>query len=241
MTTTKRLCLWSGPRNISTTLMYSFAQRADTTVVDEPLYAYYLTTLSDPEKHPGYKDVLASQSNSSSAVIQSMMSDFGTNAVFFKNMAHHAVNIDLSFASECYNILLTRNPVDMLPSFHKVIPNPSIDDVGYKAHAELLEKLNAMDAKVCVLDSTKLLMDPEGILRQLCEFCDIDFDESMLSWPEGPIKEDGCWAKYWYDNVHKSTGFLPYKPKSQRFPEELLPLLKDCEKYYSVLEKHALS
>ena len=29
-----RICLWSGPRNISTALMYAFAQRADTTVVD---------------------------------------------------------------------------------------------------------------------------------------------------------------------------------------------------------------
>ncbi|MFN3491212.1 MAG: sulfotransferase family protein, partial [Anaerolineales bacterium] len=27
----KRICLWSGPRNISTALMYSFAQRDDCT------------------------------------------------------------------------------------------------------------------------------------------------------------------------------------------------------------------
>ena len=38
----KRICLWSGPRNISTALMYSFAQRSDTIVYDEPFYAYYL-------------------------------------------------------------------------------------------------------------------------------------------------------------------------------------------------------
>ncbi|MEL6485451.1 MAG: sulfotransferase family protein, partial [Bacteroidota bacterium] len=30
----KRVCLWSGPRNISTALMYSFAQRQDTRVYD---------------------------------------------------------------------------------------------------------------------------------------------------------------------------------------------------------------
>ena len=38
----KRICLWSGPRNVSTALMYAFAQRPDTAVVDEPLYAHYL-------------------------------------------------------------------------------------------------------------------------------------------------------------------------------------------------------
>ena len=39
---TLRIQLWSGPRNVSTALMYSFAQRPDTRVVDEPLYAHYL-------------------------------------------------------------------------------------------------------------------------------------------------------------------------------------------------------
>jgi len=34
----KKISLWSGPRNISTAIMYSFAQRYDTQVVDEPLY-----------------------------------------------------------------------------------------------------------------------------------------------------------------------------------------------------------
>ena len=37
-----KIMLWSSPRNISTALMYSFAQREDTSVMDEPFYAYYL-------------------------------------------------------------------------------------------------------------------------------------------------------------------------------------------------------
>lgn len=240
MKSTKRICLWSGPRNISTTLMYSFAQRMDTTVVDEPLYAHYLSSIQDPEKHPGYLEVLNSQSRSSKEVIETMMGDFPTPIAFFKNMAHHSVNLNLSFTKDCYNVLLTRNPKDMLPSFHKVIPNPTINDVGYKAHAELLESLNALGAKTCVLDSTKILMNPEGVLKKLCDFCDIDFDPHMLHWEKGSIAEDGCWAKYWYDNVHKSTGFLPYKPKTTPFPDELITLLKECEPFYQLLEQQAI-
>ena len=38
----KPICLWSCPRNVSTALMYAFAQREDTQVFDEPLYAHYL-------------------------------------------------------------------------------------------------------------------------------------------------------------------------------------------------------
>ena len=60
MSSTVRVALWSGPRNISTALMYAFAQRADTTVVDEPLYAHYLShtdahtpfTTSRPSRTP---------------------------------------------------------------------------------------------------------------------------------------------------------------------------------------------
>ena len=38
-----RIAMWSGPRNISTAMMYSFAAREDCDVVDEPFYAAYLT------------------------------------------------------------------------------------------------------------------------------------------------------------------------------------------------------
>ena len=47
----KTVCLWSGPRNVSTALMYSFAQRPDTRVVDEPLYGHYLRVSG--AEHPG--------------------------------------------------------------------------------------------------------------------------------------------------------------------------------------------
>ena len=61
----KRICLWSGPRNISTALMYSFAQRSDTLVYDEPLYAYYLKNSNAKKYHPGAKDILSSMENNS--------------------------------------------------------------------------------------------------------------------------------------------------------------------------------
>ena len=30
----------------------------------------------------------------------------------------------------------------------------------------------------------------------------------MLHWPEGPRATDGIWAKYWYEQVERSSGFL---------------------------------
>ena len=65
----KRICLWSGPRNISTALMYSFAERSDTLVYDEPLYAHYLKTSKAKKYHPGSKEILNSMENNGIKVI----------------------------------------------------------------------------------------------------------------------------------------------------------------------------
>ena len=47
----------SGPRNISTALMYSFAQRPGCAVVDEPFYGPYLQRTG--LEHPGRDQILA--------------------------------------------------------------------------------------------------------------------------------------------------------------------------------------
>ena len=48
---------WSGPRSLSTAMMYSFAQREDQCkVFDEPLYPQYL--LANPEIFRPYRDEL---------------------------------------------------------------------------------------------------------------------------------------------------------------------------------------
>ena len=36
----------------------------------------------------------------------------------------------------------------------------------------------------------------------------------MLQWEKGARIEDGIWAKYWYKNIHNSSGFLPYTEKT---------------------------
>src|SRR4051794_31190071 len=105
----KSINLWSSPRNISTAMMYSFAQRDDTVVLDEPLYAHYLTmTNSD---HPGKEEILQSQQTDGEKVISDViLGDYNKPVVFFKQMTHHLVNISLDFLSYTENIIFIRNP-----------------------------------------------------------------------------------------------------------------------------------
>ena len=109
----KQICLWSGPRNISTALMYSFAQRFDTQVVDEPLYAHYLIKSGTASYHPGAAKVIQSQENDGEKVINDMFLNHESPNYFYKHMAHHLLELDLTFLSKTTNIILTREPQEI--------------------------------------------------------------------------------------------------------------------------------
>ena len=51
-----KIAMWSGPRNISTTLMRAFGSRPDTFVSDEPFYAHYLYKTG--KKHPLRENII---------------------------------------------------------------------------------------------------------------------------------------------------------------------------------------
>jgi len=64
--------------------------------------------------------------------------------------------------------------------------------------------------------------------------------KNMLRWNAGPIAEDGVWAKYWYENVHKSTGFSRPFRKDEELPEKFIPLYIECKKYYNYLKDFSI-
>jgi Sulfotransferase domain len=74
----------------------------------------------------------------------------------------------------------------------------------------------------------------------LCDAIGIGFDPAMLSWPPGLRTSDGIWAKYWYDDVVKSTSFLPYKPKNEAVPDRFREIYDRCQKCYERLYQYRL-
>ncbi len=235
-----KIHLWSGPRNISTAMMYSFARRSDTKVYDEPLYGHYLVQTDARNYHPGAQEIIRKMETDGQKVIEMITGGHEKPVAFFKQMTHHLVNLDLSFLKEATNIILTRNPAEMLPSYAKEVEKPEMKDVGYKQHLELFEYLIEAGNPPIVLDSKRVLTDPKNILRKLCKLIGIPFESSMLRWEKGPRLEDGPWAKHWYHSVHNSTGFKPYKPKSDPFPEHLKPLLEECMPVYEKLKRMSI-
>jgi hypothetical protein len=220
--------------------MYSFAQRTDTVVYDEPLYGAYLRSSTAKEYHPSAELIMESMECDAQKVAASMCGPQPKEVAFFKNMTHHLNGLDRKFLKNGLNIILTRDPNLMLPSFDKVIPNPSMKDVGYADHKELVDHLENEGLEYVVLDSKKILLNPKGVLEQLCEKAGIPFQENMLHWKKGARPEDGVWAKHWYKSVHNSTGYKPFSEKTEPFPDHLQPLLVECQTFYETLNEKAL-
>ena len=227
--------LISSPRNVSTALMYSFAQRPDTKVVDEPFYGYYLETVG--ADHPDKEEIIASMETD----FQSVISDIHKlhekhEHVFLKNMAHHLYDVDTEFMSEFRNIFFVRHPRELITSFAKVIERPTMRDIGVKQQTTLFKKLKTKSKELpLVVDSAQLINDPTRLLTKLCEALDIPFMPEMLTWEVEGIVEDGVWAKHWYANVHNSTGFKPASSKKPILPDHCEELFNDALPYYSEL------
>jgi hypothetical protein len=233
------LCLWSGPRNVSTALMYSFAQRADTRVVDEPLYAHYLR--SSGADHPGRAEVLAAQENDGAKVVRDVvLAGCDRTVLFQKHMAHHLVALDRAFLRRTVNVLLVRDPAEVVLTLRHQIAKPTLRDVGIRAQAELLAELRAMGQEPAVLDAKEVLADPEGVLRELCRRVALPWEPAMLAWPAGPRPFDGVWAPHWYQNVHRSTGFDRWRPKTEAPPPQLAEVIAECRPWYATLLAQAI-
>ena len=155
-------------------------------------------------------------------------------------MAHFLIDIETDFLSKVSNIIFIRNPEEIIASYSKVIPNPKLEDIGLRQQYELYSLLEKKGKTPIVLDSKRLLRNPKSMLNKLCVILEIPFDENMLRWNKGGIKEDGVWANHWYTNVHNSTGFLPYTKEERKLSGSNAILAKESMPYYEFLISKAI-
>jgi hypothetical protein len=238
-----RIAVWSGPRNISTAMMRAWENRRDAWVIDEPLYAHYLTQVT--VAHPGVDEVLAHHERDWRRVVAGLTGPVphGRAIYYQKHMAHHWLpHLRGDWVLALRNAFLIRHPAAMLPSLFAKMGPPALRDTGLPQQLEIFEFVRERTGVTPpVLDAEDVLKDPQGMLTKLCTAMEVPFSERMLAWPAGRRETDGVWAKYWYEAVERSTGFEPYRLRERRFVPELEPLLAECLPYYDALSRHRLA
>ncbi len=237
-----RLAMWSGPRNISTAMMRSWGNRADTFVSDEPLYAHYLAHTR--KAHPGADEIIARYETDWRQVVAQLTGPIpgGKTIWFQKHMTHHLLpHLELDWIDRLTNCFLIRDPREMLISLLRVFPEANLADTGLRQQVSLFERVRAAGGKTPpVLDSRDVLRNPRGELSKLCAAVGVELTEAMLHWPAGRRETDGIWAKHWYGRVEQTTGFEPPLFRDDPVPEERKELLKECEDLYRTLHQHRL-
>ena len=240
-----RIAMWSGPRNISTAMMRAWENRPDCAVSDEPLYAAWLS-LSGAD-HPGREEVMAAGERDWRKVVAALTRGpvpGGRRIWYQKHMCHHLdPSIELDWIAGLTNVFLIRRPDEVVASYVRARSTEDItpEDVGLPQQIMLFDWLEQnTGALPPVIDGGEFLADPEGHLRTLCGWLDIDFRPEMLAWPPGPRDSDGVWAKYWYDAVWRSTGFSALKRHEIKLGDRAAEVAEFCRPLYERLHEKRL-
>ncbi|KMK65425.1 sulfotransferase family protein [Puniceibacterium sp. IMCC21224] len=203
-----RIAMWSGPRNLSTAMMYAFGNRADFHVVDEPFYGPYLRRSG--LNHPMREEILTSRPESAKQVAEALRGPVpgAKPHSYQKHMTQHMLpGIARDWMAQVVNVFLIRHPARVVASFGAKYQAVTLDDIGFVQQAALYDEIRAMGQDPVIIDSADIRRAPEEMLRKLCAAINLPFDPAMLSWPAGGHAADGVWAPIWYGAVHRSTSF----------------------------------
>ncbi|MFK8033071.1 MAG: hypothetical protein AB8B94_02920 [Hyphomicrobiales bacterium] len=235
------IAMWSGPRNLSTAMMRSFENRADTVVWDEPFYAAYLKETGLP--HPMAAEVMAAGDQNWKSVANSCQRPSQDVSIFYqKHMTHHMLpGIDRNWIANISNAFLIREPARVVASYGQKHADISLSDIGFTQQADIFDLICEQTGKAPpVIDATDVRNNPKGTLSALCEALDIPFKETMLSWPEGERATDGVWAAHWYDSVVKSNEFAPPDTKVPVLNDAQKKIVEDAQSIYEHMKRHVL-
>ena len=242
MNETIRICLWSGPRNISTATMRSFENRPDCSVWDEPFYGPYLAKTG--LDHPGRETILAAVPLDANEIAARCAGDAPDGSILFfqKHMCQHMLDdIPRDWMVACRHIFLIRDPAEVCASFAATTGTVTAEDIGQIRQSELYEDICERSRHVWpVIEGRDVLSDPEAMLRALCNVIDIPFDDHMLNWPAGKRETDGVWAPWWYNRVEASTGFEKPRPSPHILPEAAKAAVEESRPHYEKLRNRKL-
>lgn len=235
-----KIAMWSGPRNLSTAMMYAFAARGDCAVWDEPFYAAYLAATGID--HPMAEQVIAAGEPDPARVAAACLgpNPEGKPLWYQKHMTLHMIpGFDRGFLNGLTNVFLIRHPARVIASYSRKRERPTLEDIGFVQQAELFDRVaDRLGAAPPVVDSAAIRANPRAALEGLCRKLGIAFTESMLHWPAGPKPYDGAWAPHWYNAVHASTGFDDPEGPLPELPAEYRALVDRAIPHYERLSRY---
>jgi hypothetical protein len=175
-------------------------------------------------------------------VTAELLSPITHKRIFSKDMAQYIV--DIAHGEEKFvvpveklkmmnHVFLIRSPQLACPSYYRCCIGDSSketnfshydpEEAGYRELRTLFDRVkdNGIDGSnaLVVIDAETLTSDPQRTLRYVCEEIGVEWDEKMLSWESGTVREFAKWPGF-HKEAENSTGF---KAERNGDNEEELP------------------
>lgn len=236
-----RIAMWSGPRNLSTTMMRSFGSRADTSCWDEPFYAPWL--INTGIQHPLREEIIAKYPSDPQEIsLQLSSGKVATKIHYHKHITHHMLeHFPMDFLPACRSAFLIRDPARVIASYANKTEAVSLETIGLTQQEQIFDTVCEITNEIPpVIDTADLLRNPKKCLITLCNALEIEWDPAMLSWQAGPKEEDGIWGSHWYDKVWQSTGFGTLNENETTLSSELQEIYADALPIFERLASHKL-
>ena len=185
-----RVAMWSGPRNISTAMMRAWENRPDTVVVDEPLYAAYLSRTG--LDHPGRDEVIAAQPTSLDEAVAELLRAAARRRHRPLRQAHGPP--PRHRADAVVDRGVPQRAADPRPGRGGRLLRPLARGLRARRHRAAPAAVAASSAGTRPASTSRSSTpptsssDPEAHLRWLCDWLGIDFTDRMLGLAARPAR-----------------------------------------------------
>ncbi|WP_293572788.1 hypothetical protein [Phaeobacter sp.] len=203
------IALWSHPRSMSTALERVMRERGDLDCAHEPfMYDYYVNRSVREMPH---FEVQEDHPHSYEGIRDMLLARAEARPVFFKDMSYYVMPTILEdevFAARLTNCFLIRNPMAAIPSYFKLDPEVTLDEIGIEAQWRHYDALKRAGQDPVVIEAEAVRGDARRALAAMWDKIGLPFSETAFDWQGGPPKD---WEQVggWHNDVGASTSIRP--------------------------------
>jgi hypothetical protein len=177
-------------------------ERGDFDVLHEPFS--YLAEF-------GHSDVGGVRARTEAELIAAIRAGAGRRPVFFKDTTDERYGDVLDdpefLGRDVVHAFLVRHPALTIPSYRRINPDVTVDQIGFGHLHELFHAVAAAGGgPPPVIDAEDLVADPEGIVGAFCAAVGIDLRPDSLRWERG-VRAEWSPSARWHLDVARSNGF----------------------------------
>lgn len=205
------IALWSHPRSMSTATERIMRERGDLTCFHEPFMYYYYVHLGhrhfphhevDPDHPTGFREIW-----------RMLREAAESGPVFFKDMAYYVwpeMRNHPALARSIRHAFLIRDPRRSIPSYHRLDPEVTLDEIGLEAEWRLADWVASVTGEhPPVIEAETIQSAPEPTMRALWSRIGLGDCPGALRWSGEAIPDEWQQVAGWHRDVAASTGIRP--------------------------------